>query len=123
MPERERRQRKALRLNVTILKPADEDARTSGVLTDISTGGAYIATYDLLPPGSPVVVEIEYPGRVVKIGARVVHGEGQQRTEGETMFNAGMGLRFEDPFSPEVAELVQQGHFLVDSGGRRRYPR
>lgn len=123
MPDRQRVQRKALQLNVTLLQPGDDKVRTSGTLTDVSAGGAYVATYDLLPPGSPVVLEIDFPGNRVQIGARVVHDESQERSESATMFSAGMGLRFEDPYSLEVAELVRQGHFLVDNGGRRKSPR
>ena len=123
MPEREREQRKALRLSVTLLHPSEENVRTSGVLTDVSRGGAYVATYEPLSPGAPVVIEIEAPGRTLQIPARVVHDMGQERSEGTTMFSAGMGLRFERPDAPEVAELIERGRFLVDDGGRRRYPR
>ena len=123
VPERERTQRNALRLPVTVWQRGEGGQRTSGHLMNVSGGGAYIATYEPLPPGTPVVVEVELPDRAVRLSAQIVHDESQERAQEHTMFRAGMGIRFDLPDDPEVTKLARLGQPLKDSGGRRQNPR
>ena len=123
MQEKQRTPRRALRLNITIRQPGDEDAGTSGLLMNVSGGGAYVATYEPLPPASRVVLEVEFPGRTLRVPGRVVHDKRRRQADEQTMFRAGMGVRFDRPSDPEAVELANLGQPLADDGGRRRYPR
>jgi len=90
---------------------------------NVSGGGAYVSTYEPLPLDTRVVIEIEYPGRTVRLPGWVVHDEGYEQAREQTMFSAGMGVRFDRPDDPDVVELAGLGHPLADSGGRRHEPR
>ena len=107
-------------MNVTLRRPGDGGTGTSGLLLNVSRGGAYVATYDPLPPTTLVVLEIEIPGRTLKVPARVVHDEHRGLVDDQTIFTAGMGVSFDRPADQEAIELASLGHPLVDDGGRRR---
>jgi len=90
---------------------------------NVSGGGAFVATYEPLPPGTPVVVEIQYADRTVRVSAQIVHDESGEQTKEHTLFRAGMGVKFDLPDDPEVVALAHLGQPLEDKGGRRRSPR
>ena len=90
---------------------------------NISDGGAYVATYEPLPPATLILLEVEIPGRTLLVSGRVVHDERRREADDQTIFRAGMGVAFDRPEAPEVVALAKLGQPLADSGGRRRYDR
>ncbi len=123
MTERHRAQRNTLRLPVTVWQRGEGGQRASGHIMDVSAGGAYIATYDLLPTDTLVVLEIAYPDRTARVSAQIVHNESVEVAAEKSLFSAGMGVSFDLPEDPEVLELAKLGRPLEDSGGRRKHPR
>lgn len=93
MEKRERPRRKT-RLPVRF---GAQRAETMGLITDVSTRGVFISTNAVLPPGTPVHVEVRVAGgEVLALQGRVMRAW-RVSSAFAMMTAGGMGVRLEHP--------------------------
>jgi hypothetical protein len=120
--ERERQQRRGLRLPVKFWRAGQESESRVGYSLNISNGGLFVATRQPLPPNAIVEIEIGRPEGPMRVFARVMHAA-RYPGQFQAVFKSGMGLQFLQPEEPVLAGFAQQGQVLPDRGGRRLFHR
>ena len=118
--QRDRQQRRGLRLPVKFWRPGQESESRVGFSLNVSDGGLFVATRRPLPPNAVIEVEISRPEGPMRLFARVMHAA-RYPGQFQSVFKSGMGLQFLRPEDPMLAGLAQQGQVLPDRGGRRRF--
>lgn len=99
-PQRRRAERQLCEFELTFL---EETHFYSGLTQDISTGGMFIATYNLLPIGTPLTLSFElWPGQVIEVNG-VVRWVREEAADGA---RPGLGVAFTD-LSPEALSSIQ----------------
>lgn len=90
-PENERRTSPRRKLQVGIGLHSDSQIFV-GFSEDLSDGGVFVATQQRLPPGAPVVLDLELP-----TGARLsCHGRVAWVREGCDQHRPGLGVAFQE---------------------------
>lgn len=88
------RERKKMRLAVRFGADAPD---TLGYITDVSAGGLHISTNKVLPPGSPIALQVQLPGgEMLSLRGRVARSKRVPQAL-VTMVRGGMGVRLEHP--------------------------
>jgi len=91
--EKRGRERKKTRLAIRF---GAERPDKMGLITDVSARGVYIATNAILPPGSPVRVQVPVPGsEPLQLAGRVMRTR-RVPPAFVTISTGGMGVRLHD---------------------------
>lgn len=97
---RERRSEPRLALEVEVSLASDSQFFT-GLSGNLSTGGVFVATYQRLTVGRPVVMQIALPD-----GEVLAKGTVRWVREASDGAPPGFGIAFDTPLGPEDAERV-----------------
>ena len=83
---------------------------SSGYVTNLSEGGAFLATEELIPVGEEIRIRIFLPGQIdqIETDARIMWRTSDEGSRAQHM-PSGMGLAFIEP-DPQLQEKLQ--HYI-----------